>query len=157
MDVCLRVIKRNEKKIDGIKISLLDEQREIDMRRLLPKSVKMYTGDDFNSPELIRGDEYGYSHALLGIFDAIATAAAEALEALDDSDWESYNSIMNKMVPLSRHIFQHPTWAYNTGVVFMAYLNGHQPHFHMLGGLEGARSIIHLSEIFVLADKAGLL
>lgn len=157
MEVCLRVIKENEAKIDGIKVSLLDDQREIQMRRLLPDSVKMYTGDDFNYPDLIRGDEQGYSHALLGIFDAIAPAAAAAMHALDADDLGSYHSILDKTVPLARHIFQAPTYAYKTGVVFMAYLNGHQPHFRMIGGAEGHRSIVHLSELFVMADEAGLL
>lgn len=157
MEVCLRVIKENEDKVDGIKISLLDAQREIDMRRLLPDSVKMYTGDDFNYPELIQGDEQGFSHALLGIFDAIAPAASAALHALDDGDLKKYNDILEKTVPLSRHIFQTPTYAYKTGVVFMAYLNGHQPHFRMIAGAEGQRSIIHFAELFVMADEAGLL
>src|SRR5690625_4176697 len=157
MEVCLRVIRENEDKIDGIKISLLDEQREIDMRRLLPESVKMYTGDDFNYPNLIRGDDQGYSHALLGIFDAIAPAATAALHALDKDDFDTYHSILDKTVPLSRHIFQTPTYAYKTGVVFMAYLNGHQDHFRMIAGAEGHRSIIHLSDLFVMADEAGLL
>ncbi|GAB3056059.1 dihydrodipicolinate synthase family protein [Virgibacillus ainsalahensis] len=157
MDVCLRVIKENEDKIDGIKISLLDDQREIQMRRLLPDSVKMYTGDDFNYPDLIKGDEQGYSHALLGIFDAIAPAAASAMHSLDAGNMEAYDAVLEKTVPLSRHIFQKPTYAYKTGVVFMAYLNGHQSHFRMIGGAEGQRSIMHLSELFVMADDAGLL
>lgn len=157
MDVCLRVIKENEAKIDGIKISLLDDQKEIQMRRLLPESVKMYTGDDFNYPDLIKGDEQGYSHALLGIFDAIAPSAASAMHALDANNLTKYDSLLEKTVPLSRHIFQKPTYAYKTGVVFMAYLNGHQNHFRMIGGAEGQRSIIHLSELFVMADEAGLL
>lgn len=157
MQVVLRVIHENKDKIDGIKISLLDDQREIEMRRLLPEDVKMYTGDDFNYPDLIRGDEQGYSDALLGIFDAIAPAASAALQALDNNDLDSYHSIFDKTVPLARHIFQTPTYAYKTGVVFMAYLNGHQPHFRMVGGAESWRSIIHLSELFVLADEAGLL
>lgn len=157
MEVCLRVIKENEDKIDGIKISLLDDQREIQMRRQLPESVKMYTGDDFNYPNLIQGDEQGYSHALLGIFDAIAPAATAALHALDDDDLTTYHAILEKTVPLSRHIFQAPTYAYKTGIVFMAYLNGHQSHFRMIGGAEGHRSIVHLSDLFVMADEAGLL
>lgn len=157
MEVCLRVIKENKDKIDGIKISLLDKQREIQMRRLLPEDVKMYTGDDFNYPDLILGDEQGYSHALLGIFDAIAPAASAALQALDDNDVQTYHSVLEKTVPLSRHIFQAPTYAYKTGVVFMAYLNGHQSHFRMIGGAQSWRSIIHLSELFVLADDAGLI
>lgn len=157
MDVCLRVIRANADKVDGIKISLLDAGKEIKMRRLLPEGVKMYTGDDFNYPELIKGDEQGYSHALLGIFDVIAPAAAQALHALDAGDLVSYEAIMEPTVALSRHIFQKPTYAYKTGIVFMAYLNGHQPHFRMIGGAEGSRSIVHLAELFVLADRAGLL
>lgn len=157
MKVCLRVIRENREKIDGIKISLLDAEAEIRMRRLLPEHVRMYTGDDFHYPSLIRGDEHGYSHALLGIFDAIAPAAASALEALDEGDYQRYDAIMNKTVPLSRHIFQQPTYAYKTGIVFLAYLNGHQTHFRMIGGAEGHRSVIHLAKLFELADQAGLL
>lgn len=157
MDVCLRVIRANADKVDGIKISLLDAGKEIKMRRLLPEGVKMYTGDDFNYPELIKGDGQGYSHALLGIFDAIAPAAAQALHALDAGNLASYEAIMEPTVALSRHIFQKPTYAYKTGIVFMAYLNGRQSHFRMIGGAEGSRSIVHLAELFVLADRAGLL
>lgn len=157
MEVCLRVIRSNVDKVDGIKISLLDAEKEVRMRRLLPPSVKMYTGDDFNYPELIKGDEQGYSHALLGIFDAIAPAASAAIASLDAGDTAKFDAALEKTVPLSRHIFQKPTYSYKTGVVFMAYLNGHQQHFRMLGGAEGARSIVHLSELFVMADQAGLL
>lgn len=157
MEVCLQIIKDNESKVDGIKISLLDAQKEIDMRRLLPNSVRMYTGDDFNYPELIKGDDQGYSHALLGIFDAIAPAAAAAMHAIDADNWKTYDALLEKTVPLSRHIFEAPTFSYKTGVVFMAYLNGHQDHFRMIGGKEGARSIVHLSDLFVKADEAGLL
>lgn len=157
MEVCLRIIKENEKKVDGIKISLLDDKREIQMRALLPESVKMYTGDDFNYPDLIKGDEDGYSHALLGIFDAIAPAAASALHALDEGDFPKYDALLEKTVALSRHIFQAPTYAYKTGVVFMAYLNGHQSHFKMIGGAESQRSIVHLADLFVMAGEAGLL
>lgn len=157
MEVCLSLIERHAAKIDGIKMSLLDANREITLRRRLPEGVRMYTGDDFNYPELIRGDEYGYSHALLGIFDAIAPAAAAALHALDVGDSASYTAILAPTVPLSRHIFQAPTYYYKTGVVFLAYLNGHQSHFRMVAGLESARSLMHLVDLFVLADKAGLL
>ena len=157
MGVCLSIIERHAAKIDGIKISLLDADREIAMRRRLPATVRMYTGDNFNYPELIRGDDQGYSHALLGIFDAIAPAAAAALQALDNGDVTRYTAILAPTVLLSRHIFQAPTYYYKTGVVFLAYLNGHQSHFHMVAGLESARSIVHLAELFVLADKAGLL
>ena len=157
MNVCLDVIREHTSAVDGIKISLLDEERERKMRQLLPTSVRMYTGDDFNYPALIRGNEHGYSHALLGIFDAIAPAASAALHALDEGDNERYDAIFAPTIPLSRHIFQAPTVYYKTGVVFMAYLNGHQSHFRMVGGLENGRSLLHLSELFVLADKAGLL
>ncbi|MBB6730505.1 dihydrodipicolinate synthase family protein [Cohnella zeiphila] len=157
MEVCLGVIRDHADKVDGIKISLLDAEKEIRMRRMLPEGVRMYTGDDFNYPELIRGDGQGYSHALLGIFDAIAPVAAAALHALDAGDASRYEAIMEPTVALSRHIFKKPTYAYKTGIVFMAYLNGHQSHFRMLGGAEGSRSIVHLSDLFVLADRAGLL
>src|SRR2546421_2424415 len=157
MEVCLSLIKRHAANIDGIKISLLDANREIAVRRRLPEGVRMYTGDDFNYPELIRGDEQGYSHALLGIFDALAPAAAAALHALDVGDSASYTAILAPTVPLSRHIFQAPTYYYKTGVEFLAYLNGHQSHFRMVAGLESARSLLHLVDLFVLADKAGLL
>jgi hypothetical protein len=157
MEVCLSIIGDHAEKVDGIKASLLDKDREVEMRRRLPEGVKMYTGDDFNYPELIRGDDEGFSHALLGIFDAIAPAAAAALAALDAGDTDRYEEILAPTVPLSRHIFKGPTQYYKTGVVFLAYLNGHQDHFRMVGGLESARSAVHLSELFVLADKAGLL
>ncbi|MEM7533568.1 MAG: dihydrodipicolinate synthase family protein [Chloroflexota bacterium] len=156
-DTCLAIIAENEAKIDGIKLSLLDDQREIDLRRRLPASVKMYTGDDFNYPSLILGDEQGYSHALLGIFDAIAPVAAAAFHALDEDDIERYNTLMEPTVPLSRHIFQTPTFHYKTGIVFLAYLNGHQDHFKMVGAQETSRSREHLAELFMLADQAGLL
>jgi hypothetical protein len=157
MEICLRIIGSYADKVDGIKISLLDADKEIAMRRRLPGNVKMYTGDDFNYAALIQGDEFGFSHALLGIFDAIAPAAAAALHALDAGDTARFNRILDRTVPLSRHIFQTPTYAYKTGIVFMAYLNGHQSHFRMIAGAEGSRSITHLSELFILADQAGLL
>ena len=156
-EVCLSIIHDHAKKVDGIKISLLDAGREVEIRRLLPDGVRMYTGDDFNYPDLIRGDEEGFSHALLGIFDAIAPSASAALHALDAGDTGRYEEILAPTVPLSRHIFQAPTRYYKTGVVFLAYINGHQDHFRMVGGQEAARSVTHLSELFVLADRAGLL
>jgi hypothetical protein len=155
-EVCLSIIREHAGKVDGIKVSLLEASREIEIRRLLPAGVRMYTGDDLAYPELIRGDEEGYSHALLGIFDAIAPAASAALQALDAGDTERYEEILAPTVTLSRHIFKAPTRFYKTGVVFLAYLNGHQDHFRMVGGQEGARSVTHLSELFVLADRAGL-
>jgi hypothetical protein len=156
-EVCLSIIEDYAGKIDGIKVSLLDASREVEIRRRLPGGVRMYTGDDFDYPDLILGDKQGFSHALLGIFDAIAPAASVALQALDSGDTDSYERILAPTVPLSRHIFQAPTRYYKTGVVFLAYINGHQDHFRMLGGQEGARSVTHLSELFVLADRAGLL
>jgi hypothetical protein len=157
MDVCLAVIADNAAKVDGIKISLLDAEKEVAMRRRLPAGVRMYTGDDFNFAELIAGDGEGYSDALLGIFDAIAPAASAALAALATGDEAGFHDILRPTVPLSRHIFAAPTRFYKTGVVFMAFLNGHQDHFLMVGGQEGARSTLHLAELFRLADRAGLL
>jgi hypothetical protein len=156
MEVCLGVIEAQRDKVDGIKISLLDAQREIDMRRRLPKNVRMYTGDDFNYAELIHGDDVGYSDALLGIFDGIAPAASAALQAFDADDVTSFRDILEPTVPLSRHIFRKPTHAYKTGIVFLAYLNGHQDHFRMLGGAESARTAVHLGELIRLADACGL-
>ncbi|MBP7669802.1 MAG: dihydrodipicolinate synthase family protein [Ferrovibrio sp.] len=157
MDTCLEVIKANAAKVDGIKISLLDKDKEIVMRRKLPQGVRMYTGDDFNYAELIAGDAQGYSDALLGIFDAIAPAASAALGALTRGDEKTFHTILAPTVPLSRHIFKAPTRFYKTGVVFMAYLNGHQDHFVMVGGQQSTRSALHLAELFRLADAAGLL
>jgi hypothetical protein len=157
MEVCLAVLEHNAAKIDGVKISLLSRAHEIAMRRRLPAGVRMYTGDDFHFAELIAGDERGHSDALLGIFDAIAPAASAALIALARGDRTAYEKILAPTVPLSRHIFAAPTRFYKTGVVFMAWLNGHQPHFVMVGGQQSARHILHLSELFRLADKAGLL
>ncbi len=143
--------------VDGIKISLLDPEREIAMRALLPAGVRMYTGDDFNFDRLILGDGRAHSDALLGIFDAIAPAASAALQALDRGDTPAYRAALAPTMALARHIFQHPTHAYKTGIVFLAYLNGHQTHFRMLGGAESWRSVPHLVELFRLADCAGLL
>ncbi|MNE03472.1 hypothetical protein D3C80_959750 [compost metagenome] len=157
LDTCLEVIHENVQKVDGIKISLLDKDKEILMRRRLPASVKMYTGDDFNYPELIAGDEHGYSHALLGIFDAIAPAAAHALAALAQDDMATYQRLLEPTLPLARLIFSSPTQYYKTGVVFLAYLNGHQEHFIMLGGHQAMRPLPYFCEIFRLADQAGLL
>ncbi len=156
MDTCLGIIEANAAKVDGIKISLLSAEKEVSMRRRLPSGVKMYTGDDFNYPDLIAGDDQGYSHALLGIFDPIAGAAANALTALSAGDENAYRQTLAPTVPLSCHIFKAPTRFYKTGVVFMAYLNGHQDHFTMIGGQESARSTLHLAEIIRLANEARL-
>jgi hypothetical protein len=156
MEMCLAIIAANATKVDGIKISLLSAEKEIAMRRRLPQSVRMYTGDDFNYPDLIAGDAHGYSHALLGIFDPIAGAASRALSALAAGDRECYAAAFAPTVPLSRQVFRAPTRFYKTGVVFLAYLNGHQEHFTMIGGQESARSTLHLAEIVRLANEAGL-
>ena len=157
MDVCLGVIAANSDKVDGIKISLLSAEKEISLRRRLPAGVKMYTGDDFNYAELIAGDAQGYSHALLGIFDAIAPAASAALAALGRGSSNEFSELLEPTVPLSRHIFKSPTRFYKTGVVFLAYLNGLQEHFTMIGGQQSTRSLQHLAELFRLADKARVL
>jgi hypothetical protein len=157
MDTCIGVIEKNRSKVDGIKISLLDKDKEIAMRRRLPPGVRMYTGDDFNFAELIEGDAQGHSDALLGILDSIAPAASHALSALASNDKRTYHEVLAPTVPLSRHIFGAPTRFYKTGVVFMAWLNAHQDHFVMVAGQQSARNISHLSELFRLADGAGLL
>jgi hypothetical protein len=157
MEILLQIIREHVDRIDGVKISLLDEEREIRMRRLLPKNVRMYTGDDFNYPRLIRDDDFGHSDALLGIFDGIAPAAALALRALDPGNVSLYDELLAPTLPLSRHIFAAPTFHYKTGLTFLAYLNGHQEHYRMVGGFETARNVAHLAELFVLADRARLL
>jgi hypothetical protein len=156
-DTCLGIIEEHAAKVDGIKISLLSKEKEIAMRRRLPDGVRMYTGDDFNYAELIAGDEDGYSDALLGIFDGIAPAASASLARLAAGDLQGFHGILEPTVPLSRHIFKAPTRFYKTGLVFLAWLNGLQDHFVMVGGQESARSLIHLAELFRLADKARVL
>ena len=157
METAIGIINAHAAKVDGVKISLLDKHKEIAMRRRLAQGVRMYTGDDFSYAELIAGDEAGHSDALLGIFDAIAPAASAALAALAAGDRPRFEAILAPTVPLSRHIFRAPTRFYKTGVVFMAWLNGRQDHFVMVGGQESARSLLHLAELFRLADRAGLL
>jgi hypothetical protein len=163
MKTALGIIQAHASKVDGIKISLLDKDKEIQMRRLLPSGVRMYTGDDFNYAELIAGDGFGehrvqgQSDALLGIFDAIAPAASAALGELAAGNLDKFHEILGPTVPLSRHIFKAPTRFYKTGVVFMAWLNGHQKHFTMVGGQQSTRSLVHLAELFRLADAANLL
>lgn len=156
MDTCLSIISEHQTKVDGIKISLLNDQHEIEMRRRLPPGVRMYTGDDFHYDELIAGDDQGYSDALLGAFDPLAEFAATAVRALDDGDVCGFRRTLEQTVPLSRHLFSKPTFYYKTGVVFLAYLNGHQKHFRMAGGQETCRSILHLAQLFRLADQIGL-
>jgi hypothetical protein len=163
MNTALGIIEAHAAKVDGIKISLLDKDKEVEMRRRLPAGVRMYTGDDFNYAELIAGDGVGaapthqHSDALLGIFDAIAPAASAALAALGAGDEARFHAILAPTVPLSRHIFKAPTRFYKTGVVFMAWINGHQDHFVMVGGQQSTRSLPHFAELFRLADAAGLI
>jgi len=157
MAACLEIIVSHQHKVDGVKLSLLDQEREITMRRQLPDGVRMFTGDDFDFPTTISGDGPHYSDALLGAFDLIAPAASAALAALDAGDVPRFEAILKPTVPVCRHAFGAPTIYYKTGIVFIAYLNGHQDHFRMIGGLESGRSAVHLAELFVLADNAGLL
>ena len=157
LETVLSIIKRHKGKVDGIKISLLDAAYEVELRRRLPDGVMMFTGDDFNYAELIAGDGQKHSHALLGIFDAIAPVANAGLVALAKGDEAEFHRLLGPTVPLSRKIFEAPTQYYKAGVVFMAWLNGHQDHFTMVGGMQSARSIVHYAEIFRLADQAGLL
>ena len=156
-ETVLQLIGVHAAKIEGIKISLLDAGKEIAFRRRLPEGVLMFTGDDFNYPDLIEGDARGYSHALLGIFDAIAPAAATALSALGAGNRQAYRAALDPTVPLSRRIFEAPTQYYKAGIVFLAWLNGFQSHFTMLGGMQSARGILHYADLVRLADQAGLL
>lgn len=157
LDTVVAIIERHAGKVEGIKISLLDAGKEVALRSRLPDGVVMFTGDDFNYPELIAGDGPGHSHALLGIFDAIAPVANAALAKLAEGDRAGYDALMAPTVPLSRKIFEAPTEYYKAGIVFMAWLNGHQDHFTMVGGMQSARGIRHYADIFRLADQAGLL
>ncbi|MEU0002879.1 dihydrodipicolinate synthase family protein [Streptomyces sp. NPDC006314] len=151
-DTFLEVIAAHPDKVDGIKVSLLDAQRETALRRRLPDGVRCYTGDDFHYPELIAGDDHGFSHALLGIFDPLGPLAAEAVRVLDTGDVQGFRALLDPTVGLSRHLFQTPTRFYKTGVVFLAWLAGHQSHFTMIGGLQSARSLPHLARAYELAD-----
>ncbi|MFE7596229.1 dihydrodipicolinate synthase family protein [Streptomyces sp. NPDC057494] len=152
----LDVIAAHPDKVDGIKVSLLDARREVELRRRLPEGVRCYTGDDFHYPELIAGDEQGFSHALLGIFDPLGPLAAEAVRILDTGDVDGFRRTLDPTVALSRHLFQPPTRFYKTGVVLLAWLAGHQDHFTMVGGLQSARSLPHLARAYELADGLGL-
>lgn len=156
-ETVLELIKEHGERIDGIKVSLLDAEREIALRRALPAGVRLYTGDDYNYPELIKGDELGHSDALLGIFDPIAATAAAALRALDSGDLDRYDALLTPTLPLARHLFAAPTFHYKTGIVFLAWLAGHQDHFTMVAGAQSGRSVPHLVELFRLADTAGVL
>ncbi|MGZ3143593.1 dihydrodipicolinate synthase family protein [Lentzea chajnantorensis] len=153
----LEVVHSRPDKVDGVKVSLLDAGHEIGLRRALPPGVRCYTGDDFHYPDLIAGDEHGHSDALLGIFDPIAPVAAKALRKLDEGDTAEFHRIMAPTVPLSRHLFSAPTYYYKTGVVFLAWLAGHQDRFLLLDGLQTARGVEHLAEAKRLAEVAGVV
>lgn len=153
----LDIIKENQSKVEGIKISLLDNAKEVQLRDRLPEDVMCFTGDDFNYAELIEGDGKRYSHALLGIFDAVAPSASKALASLAAGDTTTFRSVIEPTVPLSRKIFEAPTQYYKAGVVFLAWLNGHQSHFSLPAGMQSARGINHYADIFRLADKANVL
>jgi len=157
LDTVLQLIETHAAKVEGIKVSLLEARWEIELRRRLPAGVKMYTGDDFNYAELVAGDGQRHSHALLGIFDAIAPVASAALEALAQGDEAHFRLLIEPTVPLSRAIFRAPTRHYKAGVVFLAWLNGHQRHFTMAGGMESARDVQHYAQVFRLADACGAL
>jgi hypothetical protein len=157
LDTVAHLIRDHAAKVDGIKISLLDPQWEIALRRRLPAGVKMYTGDDFNYADLIAGDDTGHSHGLLGIFDPIAPVAAAALDALAEGRIGRYRELLDPTVALSREIFRAPTRHYKAGVVFLAWLNGHQPHFSMAGGAQSSRGVLHFARVFELADACGAL
>lgn len=156
-DTFVGLLETHATKIDGVKVSLLSAEHEIGLRSRLPDGVRLYTGDDFNYPELIEGDGIHHSDALLGAFAAIAPAAAAALAALDEGDVTTYRSELAPTLELSRHIFAAPTFYYKTGIAFLAWLSGHQDGFTMVGGLQAARSPVHLARVFELANAARLL
>ena len=156
-DFVLDLIAENPAKVDGIKISLLDQSHEEAFRKRLPEGVRLYTGDDFNYADLIAGDGAHKSDALLGIFAAIGPAASQALEALAEGDMDTYHALFAPTVPLSREIFKAPTRFYKAGIAFLAWLNGYQSHFIMPGGFQSSREITHYAEVFRLADQARLL
>ncbi|MEM7753726.1 MAG: dihydrodipicolinate synthase family protein [Pseudomonadota bacterium] len=157
MEAALAVIRENSSKVDGIKVSLLDKDKEITMRRRLPAGVRMYTGDDFNYPELIAGDAQGHSDALLGIFDPLAPVVGKAIGQLGAGDFDGFRATLDPTVPLALRIFGAPTQHYKTGVVFLAWLNGLQNHFVMLGGAQAMRPLPYFVDCFRMADQAGLL
>ncbi|WP_449043877.1 dihydrodipicolinate synthase family protein [Paracoccus versutus] len=157
LETVLAVIEQNLARVDGIKMSLLDKDKEIALRRRLPAGAKMYTGDDFNYPELIEGDDQGFSHALLGIFDPLAPAAAYAVNRLAEGDRAGFRATLDPTVPLARTIFCAPTQYYKTGVVFLAWLNGFQDHFIMLNGHHAMRPLPYFTEVFRRSDACGLL
>jgi hypothetical protein len=157
LDAVLSIIEENRDKVEGIKISLLENTKEVALRDRLPEGVLCFTGDDFNYAELIEGDGRKYSHALLGIFDAVAPQASKALASLAAGDSATFRAVIEPTVPLSRKIFEAPTQYYKAGVVFLAWLNGHQGHFTMPAGMQSARGVLHYADVFRLADQANVL
>lgn len=157
IDTVVRIMTDNVDRVRGIKMSLLDAGHEIALRSRLPQGTTMFTGDDYNYVGLIEGDGRRHSDALLGAFAALAPAASAAIQALDAADGAGYRRILGPTEPLARHVFAAPTYHYKTGVAFLSWLNGHQPAFSMVGGLQSARSLPHLSTLVRLADRAGAL
>jgi hypothetical protein len=155
--VLLSIIAEHRGQVDGVKLSVLDASREIAFRRSLPPGIRLYTGDDYHYLELIRGDHLGHSDALLGVLDPIAVPAAAALRALRDGDEHRYTELLAPTVPLARHLFARPVPHYTTGIVFLAWLAGHQDQFVMLGGQQTARSLPYLRRLVRLARAAGVL
>jgi hypothetical protein len=153
----LGLVREHADRVDGVKVSLLSDTHETGLRAALPDGVRLYTGDDFHYPDLIRGDGSHHSDALLGAFAAVTPAASAALAALDDGDLATYDAEMAPTLPLSRHVFEAPTWHYKTGIAFLSWLSGHQPGFTMVGGMQAARSVVHLGRLFSLANEARLL
>jgi hypothetical protein len=156
-DAVVRIMERDAGGVRGIKMSLLDAGAEVSLRQRLPQGVEMFTGDDYHYVDLIAGDGERCSQALLGAFAAIGPLASSAIGALDAGDPAGYRRLLEPTEELSRHVFAAPTAYYKTGIAFLAWLNGHQPAFSMVGGLHSARSLPHLSEIVRLADRAGAL
>lgn len=156
-DTFVELVTEHAGKVDGVKVSLLSSDHETDLRARLPEGVRLYTGDDFHYPELIKGDDGRHSDALLGAFAAVTPAASAALAALDEGDLATYDAEMAPTLPLARHVFEVPTYHYKTGIAFLAWLSGHQPGFAMVGGLQSARSVVHLGRLFALANDAQLL
>jgi hypothetical protein len=156
-DTVIEIIRRAGGKVSGVKLSVLNADHEIALRRRLPPGVRLYTGDDYNYADLIKGDAQGHSDALLGAFAAITVPAARALAALDRGDLAGYDAAMNPTVPLSRLIFEPPAFDYKAGIAFLAWLNGLQPHFAMLGQFQRRRSAEHLARVYELARNAGAL
>ena len=154
----LDLVRAHADKVDGVKVSLLSADHEIGLRADLPDGVRLYTGDDFNYPELIRGDGRHHSRRpARGVRGRSTPAASAALAALDEGDLATYDAEMAPTLPLSRHVFEAPTWHYKTGIAFLSWLSGHQPGFSMVGGMQSARSVVHLGRLFALANEARLL